>query len=53
MAVHLKQLMTAPLLKTLEVCLGVVKMSSVVSAKSANIMTWTKLKLKDKTAFDT
>lgn len=53
MAVQLKQLMTAHSLKTPEVCSGVVKMSCVVSAKSPNIMTWTKLKLKDKTAFDT
>lgn len=53
MAVHPKQAMTAPSLKTPNVCLGVVKVSSVVNVESANTMTSTKLKLKDKTAFDT
>ncbi len=53
MVVHRKQPMTAPSLRSPEIRSGVVKMSSVVNVESANTMTWTKLKLKDKTAFDT
>lgn len=53
MAVHPKKAMIAPSIKTSKVCLGVVKVSKVVNVESADTMTWTKLKLKDKTVFDT
>lgn len=53
MAVHPKQPMIAPSLKTPEIWSGVVKVSSVINVESADTMTWTKLKLKDKTAFET